>query len=310
VRHRGRTADETIARLATRAHGVVTRRGLLTAGITAAEIRVRLDRGALIPQYAGVYRVGHWAHSLEAEYLAAVYACGDGASLFGLAAAHLYGLVRARPTRPEVLTPTERRVARIRTVRVRRLDPRDVAVHRGVPVTTVPRTIVDLGARLRPADLARAVHEAAVRYCVTPEHIEAVLARRANSPGAARLRRVLRGDFRVTLRQARGPVPRAARRRGTSLPETNRRVEEHYVDCRWREPPLTVELDSYRYHSSRHAWEADRRRERAARGRGDEFRRYTWHDVYEEPKPMLAELGALLLVRRRVSSPSRREALQ
>lgn len=125
----------------------MTRRGLLTAGITAAEIRVRLDRGALIPQYAGVYRVGHWAHSLEAEYLAAVYACGDGASLFGLAAAHLYGLVRARPTRPEVLTPTERRVARIRTVRARRLDPRDVAVHRGVPVTTVPRTIVDLGAR-------------------------------------------------------------------------------------------------------------------------------------------------------------------
>jgi hypothetical protein len=55
-----------------------------------------------------------------------------------------------------------------------------------------------------------------------------------------------------------------------------------------------VELDSYRYHHSRHAWEQDRRREREARGRGDEFRRYTYGDVFEGPRLMLAELRALL----------------
>jgi hypothetical protein len=38
----------------------------------------------------------------------------------------------------------------------------------------------------------------------------------------------------------------------------------------WR---LTVELDSYRYHGSRHAWELDRRREREAYARGDDCRR-------------------------------------
>jgi hypothetical protein len=66
------------------------------------------------------------------------------------------------------------------------------------------------------------------------------------------------------------------------------------VDCRWPEQRLTVELDSYRYHASRHAWEGDRRREREARARDDEFRRYTWKDVIEEPAAMLAELGRLL----------------
>jgi hypothetical protein len=55
-----------------------------------------------------------------------------------------------------------------------------------------------------------------------------------------------------------------------------------------------VELDSYRFHHSRHAWEQDRRRERDARARGDEFRRYTWADVFEEPAQMLAELRRLL----------------
>jgi hypothetical protein len=57
---------------------------------------------------------------------------------------------------------------------------------------------------------------------------------------------------------------------------------------------LTVELDGYRYHSSRHAWELDRRREREAYARGDDFRRYTYGDVFEDSAPMLAELGAVL----------------
>jgi very-short-patch-repair endonuclease len=66
------------------------------------------------------------------------------------------------------------------------------------------------------------------------------------------------------------------------------------VDCRWPEVRLTVELDGYRYHNSRHAWERDRQREREARARGDEFRRYTWADVYEEPAATVAELRRLL----------------
>jgi hypothetical protein len=57
---------------------------------------------------------------------------------------------------------------------------------------------------------------------------------------------------------------------------------------------LTVELDGYRYHSSRHAWEQDRRREREAYARGDQFRRYTYGDVFEAPRPMLAELSSAL----------------
>jgi hypothetical protein len=55
-----------------------------------------------------------------------------------------------------------------------------------------------------------------------------------------------------------------------------------------------VELDSYRYHRSRHAWNADRHREREAYARGDQFRRYTWADVFDDPTLMLRELRTLL----------------
>jgi len=77
------------------------------------------------------------------------------------------------------------------------------------------------------------------------------------------------------------------------LPDTNRRRGAHYVDCRWPTHRVTVELDSYRFHRSRRSWEQDRERERAARRRGDRFRRYTWRDVVEQPAPTVAELSGL-----------------
>jgi hypothetical protein len=73
------------------------------------------------------------------------------------------------------------------------------------------------------------------------------------------------------------------------LPLTNRPAGGRRVDCRWPEHQLTVELDGYRFHNSRHSWEQDRRREREARARGDDFRRYTYGDT-EHPAMLLAEL--------------------
>jgi very-short-patch-repair endonuclease len=161
-------------------------------------------------------------------------------------------------------------------------------------VTSVARTLVDLASVLSVNELARACHEAGVRHRTTPAQVEAVLSRRRNAPGAGKLRAILRGDARVTLSKLEERFLELLTEAGLELPVTNRPAGGRRVDCRWVQQRLTVELDSYRYHSSRHAWEADRRREREARARGDEFRRYTWGDVFEEPELMLAELQRLL----------------
>jgi hypothetical protein len=120
------------------------------------------------------------------------------------------------------------------------------------------------------------------------------VARRPNSPGAAKLRKVLRGDVNVTLSKLERAFLALPRNERLPLPTTNRRAGGRRVDCRWPDRNLTIELDSYRYHSSRHAWENDRRRERDAYARDDDFRRYTYADVLENSRPMLAELRALL----------------
>ena len=287
-----------LAVLAGERHGVVARRRLIAAGVSAGEIERRVRSGALLPVHRGVYRVGHRAPSREARYLAAVEACGEGALLCGLAAGHLHGLLKGAPPLPEVMAPTERRIQGIATCRSRRLDPRDATVVLGIPVTTVARTLVDLAAVLGLNALARACHEAGVLHGTTPADVAAVLARRRASPGAGALRTVLVGDVRVTLSTLERRFLARLAAAGLPLPETNRLADGRRVDCRWPAHRLTVELDGYRYHRSRHAWEQDRRRERAARARGDEFRRYTYGDVVEDARFMLAELRDLLGPRR------------
>jgi hypothetical protein len=281
-----------VAGIARRQHGLVTRAQLLDAGLSGKEIRRRLEKGALLPVHRGVYRVGHRAPSIEARYTAAVLACGEGALLCDLAAAHLWGLTRGTAPPPEVIAPTERRVKGVKTRRSKGVLRGTKC--RGIPVTTVPSTLVALPSLLSLPELARACHEAGVKYGTTPRQVEAELERRPNAPGARRLRKVLTGEQRVTLSALERTFLKRLEEAGLPLPVTNRSASGRRVDCRWPEQRLTVELDSYRYHRSRHAWEQDRRREREARARGDDFCSFTHDDVFERPSEMLSELRGLL----------------
>ncbi|MGH2954830.1 MAG: type IV toxin-antitoxin system AbiEi family antitoxin domain-containing protein [Solirubrobacterales bacterium] len=250
VRHRERTAERELERIASAQHGVVTRAEALVAGVTAAELRQRLYTGALLRVHRGVYRVGHRAPSIEATYLAAVRACGLGALLSGRAAAHLYGFLRGSAPVPEVITPTQRRIPGVITRRSRAIDPLDATTWRAIPITTVPRTLVELAADLPVEDLARACHEAGVRFRTSPAQVEVVLERRPNSQGSAKLP-VLRGDERVTVSTLERRFLTVLHGARLPLPQTNRPAGGRRVDCRWPEYRLTVELDSYRYHGSR-----------------------------------------------------------
>lgn len=154
----------------------MTRAELLRAGITDAEIKHRLSIDALFTEHRGVYRVGHRAPSVEARYLAAVRACGDGAVLSGEAAGHVWGIVKGQAPPPEVTAPTYRRVKGIQVRRANRKATRC----RGIPITGVPQTLVDLAATLPLDDLC---HEAGVKHRTTPAQVKALLRRQASGSG-------------------------------------------------------------------------------------------------------------------------------
>lgn len=293
VQPQANTPDRRAGRIAGRQHGVATYRQLLAAGLTAEAVKTRVRQGRLLRIHRGVYRVGHRAPSVEADYLAAVLACGPGACLEGRALAHLYGLLRGEAPPPEVAAPALRRVPGV-VSRRRTVHPLDVTRHHGIPVLTIPALLVRLAGTLPLDELATACHVADARFGVRPPAIAAAAARRPGAPGAANLRAVIEGDHALLLSRLERRFRAALRSAGLPLPVTNRREGAHFVDGRWPGRALTVELDSYRWHATRKAWEGDHERRRAARARGDEFRRYTWADVVEDPAPMLAELAELL----------------
>src|SRR5689334_4376487 len=105
-----RTVEQKLAAIARVQHGLATNEQMLAARIADRDIGRRVRDGGLIRKYRGVFRVGHDAPSLEADYLAAVLACGEGSMLSGRAAAFYASLIKGTPPPPEVLAPTERTV--------------------------------------------------------------------------------------------------------------------------------------------------------------------------------------------------------
>ena len=101
------------------------------------------------------------------------------------------------------------------------------------------------------------------------------------------------GETRVALSKLERRFLDLLREHGLPLPVTNKPAGGRRVDCRWPEHGLTVELDSYAFHNSRHAWEQSLVRERQARRRREGFSRYGWGDV-EHPADMLRELREAL----------------
>ena len=71
MRTKSGTVEETLARLATDQWGCVTRAQLLEAGVSASGIRRRVEKGLLISEYRGVYRVGHRAPSDDVTSISA-----------------------------------------------------------------------------------------------------------------------------------------------------------------------------------------------------------------------------------------------
>ena len=295
MRGRSRTVEEVIAAIATSAHGIVTRSELLAEDVRPGQIDRRIEKGGLIPEYPGVYRAGHRARSRESDYMAAVKAGGKGAALYNHAAGNLLGLLKSPNwPPPAVLTRTERKVKGLKSRRVRNPDARDLTVVNFIPVTTVPITLVHLAAALDDDELARAVHLAYVIYRVGPKHVEAVLTRMPRAKGAARLRAIISGDTKTLLSYLEKGFIAILEAAGLPLPETNRYLDGHYVDCRWHGMGVTVELLGFRFHNSRFSFDEMNDREREAYARGDQFRRYTYKDVCEQPERMLAELRELL----------------
>jgi very-short-patch-repair endonuclease len=293
----GRSARESaIAQLAARQRGVVTRGQLLDAGLTAHAIDHRLRSARLHALHRGVYLVGHAAAVPGARELAAALACGPDAMVSHRSAAWLWRLLSEHMGDPEVTVPRDCRRTGIRVHLVAALARRDVRKLGGIPITSPARTIVDLAAVVSVRDLERALAEAEARRLTRRSELVSLLARLPRRPGVAALRGLLEADAEPTLTRSEAEERLLALIRAAELPapDVNVRIGGYEVDFLWRDQKLVVEVDGFRFHSSRTAFERDRRRDAQLEAQGYRVIRVTWHQIVSEPHATLVLVAQAL----------------
>ncbi len=291
--------DRAVADLAARQHGVVGRRQLRALGLGDDAIDHRHAAGRLHRIHRGVYAVGHAVISQEGRWAAAVLAAGDGAVLSHASAGELWELLETAPRRVEVIAPRQVAHPAIRA-HLGRLAPDEVSECRGIPVTTVARTLLDLAGELPVHRLERAAEEAERRRLTGGAGLDVLLDRHPGRKGAAALRRIAESGRldRVTRSDLEARFLSLLDAAGLPKPRVNMRVRAggraYELDCAWPHARVAVELDGHAYHSTRAAFERDRARDRALQAAGWRVIRVTWRQLRDEPEAVLADLRRLL----------------
>lgn len=222
-----------------------------------------------------------------------------GAAFSGLTAARLLGIEAPAPKRPEIVVPDVTRIANRApaTVRCIQLDPPDVVMRLGFPVTSPARTCFDLAGRLPLTEAVAAVDmalhhghlslEAFGGYVAAHQGVHGVVKARvvvphlepkSESPMESRLRMLLvlngldRPDAQVSLCDAGGRFVA--------------RVDLYYPEAR-----LALEYDGDQH---RDQLTADNRRQNRLRDLGISLLRYTAPDLKERPGQVVAQVRAAL----------------
>ena len=283
-----------MAGLAERQRGNVTRTQLLRVGLTRSAIGVRVRRGTLHRRHRGVYGFG--AEVPYSREMAAVLAAGRRTVVSQGSAGYLWALVPEPNDAVHLTGPSRAQRPGLRFHRLP-LEPGEVTRCRGIPVTTVLRTILDLAAEVRLDELERVVAEAERRRLITLRQLERGLQQRSRCHGAPALRAVLASASgpAFTRSEAERRLLALVRAAGLPAPEHNVAMAGNERDLVWFEQRLVVETDGWEYHGDRTAFEADRARDAALLAQGVRTMRVTWRELSEHPHRVVARLAQALL---------------
>jgi very-short-patch-repair endonuclease len=250
-------------RLAARQGFVLTRAQARDCGLTDAAVRRRVRRGAWWGPRRGVLAVVMSPKPKANDFVscrlaerrklalaaAAAALVNPGQTVSGNSAAVLHGVpVRRDPTEPQLTADSSvtmgHRAAML--VRPARLRAAEIVHWFGVPVTSVPRTLVDLARHDRRDGLIAAdaaLHEG----LTTSEAIDRAVRRARGWPGVRRARRTLA----LASPLAESPLESLTRLRlhdsGLPMPElqlwVGARGSRYRVDMIWPEQRVIIEVD-------------------------------------------------------------------
>jgi hypothetical protein len=141
-------ANASIAAIAAGQHAHFTLDQARVAGFSKSQIARNVATGRWLSPFAGVFTIAGSPVTAKSRLMAATLAAGVDAVASHRSAAWIHQLVDRPPTHPELLREAAFRseLCGVRVHLTKQLQPADCCVVAGIPVTTVPRTLLDLGA--------------------------------------------------------------------------------------------------------------------------------------------------------------------
>lgn len=219
--------------------------------------------------------------------MAAVLSGGPGTVLSHRPAGAAWNL-RAWNGRAAITVPTWRPDTSDIEIHSSSLPFDEVTTLEGIPITSMPRTLLDLATILDHHDLARAVEEAEHQQITDPLSLPALLERHRGRRGAGNLRAVLtaagygKGVTKYPLEEL---FVRFLSEYLLPHPELNQSIQIgdrfYEPDCLWRAERVIVELHSATFHGTTPAVTRDASRDRRLLLAGWRVIHVTWAQLHD-----------------------------
>jgi len=297
--------ERILATTAARQFGIICLTQGLAAGLTHKNIEYRLQTGRWERVLPGVYRIAGVPDSWKQRLMAAYLWAGATAAISHRAAARLWGLDGVRDEVIEVAS-TRKLVSPAEWVIFHQplsLPSDEITEIDGIQVTTVPRTLLDLGAVVRRDRVEWALDGALRDGLVEFKDLRRTLLRHGakGRDGTAALR------FLLTERDPKYVPPASPLERlfvpilnDDRLPEAVRQhpiVEEgriqYRLDFAYPEWKIGIEIDSWKHHSGRHSWHRDQTKANVVAVQGWRMLRFTKEDSRKPERVVEVVLSAL-----------------
>lgn len=283
----GARPDQIAAAIAARQGGAIGTGQLRVTGLSASGVRRRVVAGRLHPMFVGVHALGHAGVGRTGWLHAALLAAGEAAALSHRTSGEHWGLLDVRSGPIHVTVPGARGRSRDGlTIHSAKLGAADTILRDGLRITTVARTLIDLGEQLSVEQLVEVLDRAEARRLHHPAAVAHAMARAQGRRGLRTLRAALliaRPQDVLTRSELERRALRMLARHQLPRPDVNAKLGRYEIDLLWRDQALAVELDSRAHHGDAIALDRDHRRDANLQVAGYRVLRFTWRQVLGEP---------------------------
>ncbi|MBP1819105.1 DUF559 domain-containing protein [Mycobacterium sp. OAE908] len=276
--------------------GVLTLAQARSAGLSHEAVRRRLRSGHWIRCSRGVYFVDDRPFTDAARIRAAVWGYGEHAAASGLTAAWWHELTKFAPDIVEVTVPRNSHGRNRDGCRLRRrdLNTADIVVHRRIRVTALPLTVIEAAVKQRGG--AKLMDAALQRRLDLHELWRAHL-RNKGRYGSPRARRLLQAASDGARSEAERLLVRLLGEAGITGWQTDYPIGAYKVDVAFPVPKVVIEVDGWAFHSDQEVFQYDRKRQNYLTLMGWQVLRFTWLDLVEYRRRVIAEIRSAISAR-------------